>query len=240
VDDIIFSISMTNYNNVQYIETAIKSVLDQIYENFELLIVDDCSTDNSVQLIRKYKKKDSRIKFLKTDKQRGVANAHKLAFESAKGKYIAIVDSDDYIFPTALLEMKCFIDNNQDCGFWYSNYVKCDVNLRPIKSGPNHFPIVNNSIIHDKDAISHLKILKKADYEKSAKIDIKYIKAFDRDIVLRMEEVCKFAYYPRELYYWRGNKKGISRGKSAKEALRYYYMACEDAKKRRGLDNNKG
>lgn len=229
-----FSISMTLYNNEKYITEAIESVLNQTYKNFELIIVDDRSTDNSWNLVWKYCEKDDRIIIFKNKEHTGVAGAHKLAFHLAKGKYIVIVDSDDVIVSTALEEMKNFIDQHQDCGFWYSNYSHCDENLNRLRSGPNHFPVKGNTILKDKDAVSHLKVLRKADYFKHPDgIDIKYFKAFDRDLVLRMEEVCKFAYYDKELYLWRGNPKGISRRDGAKEALKYYRMACDEAVARR-------
>lgn len=230
-----FSISMTNYNNGQYIRQAIDSILNQTYQDFELIIVDDCSTDNSIAVINNYliHKKDSKIRLIALPNNVGVAGSHKEAFERSRGQYIAIIDSDDVVVPTALEEMKKFIDQNQDCGFWYSNYSHCDQNLNRIRSGPNHQHI--KTIIEDKDAVSHLKILRRSDYLRSARIDSYYIKAFDRDLVLKMEEVCKFAYYPKELYKWRGNKQGISRGKNGKIAYKYYLRACKEAIRRRGL-----
>ncbi|MFC0308282.1 glycosyltransferase family 2 protein [Gallibacterium trehalosifermentans] len=84
------------YNAEKYIETCIQSILKQTYQNWELLLVDDCSTDGSITLITPYLK-DKRIKLLKTIKNSGPAIARNIALQHAKGDYITFLDSDDII-----------------------------------------------------------------------------------------------------------------------------------------------
>lgn len=231
-----FTIGMANHNREQYIEEAIDSVLNQTFQDFELIIIDDCSSDKSEEIVKSYMKNSNKVKLFKTGKpQSGQPIAHKIGIENAQGTYYAIVDSDDFIVPTTLEEMNRFINANQQCGFWYSNYSKCDANLNRIESGPSHYPIQGGSILYDKNAVSHLKIFRIVDYYKSVGLDDRYVKAFDRDLTLRMEEVCEFAYYPKELYLWRGNRNGVSRGKNYPEAKRLFDMSINDAKKRRGI-----
>lgn len=76
-------------------QSAIDSVLSQTYQNFELLIVDDCSKDDSLQLIKRKAQSDSRIRVISLEKNAGVANARNVGIREAKGKYIALLDNDD-------------------------------------------------------------------------------------------------------------------------------------------------
>lgn len=87
------SVIMPSYNGGKYIKEAIESVLAQTYENFELLIIEDCSTDNSVKYIKEYQ--DSRIRLIINETNRGVAYSTNRGIELAKGKYIALLDDDD-------------------------------------------------------------------------------------------------------------------------------------------------
>ena len=88
------SIVMPTYNTSKYIEDSIRSVLSQTHKEWELLIVDDCSEDNTDEIIAPYLK-DTRIHYLKNEKNMGAALSRNRAIREAKGKYIAFLDSDD-------------------------------------------------------------------------------------------------------------------------------------------------
>lgn len=101
------SIIMPNYNGQDFVTKAIESVLAQTYTDWELVICDDCSTDNSLQIIEPYTQRDSRIKLIKNEVNRGVADTRNKAIELASGDYIAFLDSDDSWYPQKLeLQMK--------------------------------------------------------------------------------------------------------------------------------------
>ncbi|WML36751.1 glycosyltransferase family 2 protein [Clostridium sp. OS1-26] len=89
------SIIMPCYNSENYIEEAIKSVIGQTYENWELIIIDDCSNDNSISIVKKYCMQDKRILFYQNEKNIGTAKTRNKGVEFAKGQYIAFLDSDD-------------------------------------------------------------------------------------------------------------------------------------------------
>ena len=114
------SIVMPNYNCAKYIPETIKSVLAQTYINWELLFVDDCSTDNSVELVKKFN--DSRIKIFINEKNSGAAVSRNLALREAKGKYIAFLDSDDLWMP-AKLEKQIAYMKEKGYAFTYSDYI---------------------------------------------------------------------------------------------------------------------
>lgn len=94
------SIIMPCYNSEKYISESINSVLDQTYTNFELIIIDDSSTDTSINIISEYQ--DNRIKLIKSNTNQGVAAARNKGIVAAKGKYIAFLDSDDLWIPSKL------------------------------------------------------------------------------------------------------------------------------------------
>ena len=121
------SIIMPSYNTAEYIEESIKSVQNQIYENWELIIVDDCSTDNTDDILKKYIESDKRIHYLKNEKNSGAAVSRNRALREAKGKWIAFLDSDDLWLPTKLeRQLKYMKDNNYH--FSYTNYEEIDEN----------------------------------------------------------------------------------------------------------------
>lgn len=94
VDNLV-SIVTPLYNSEKFIEETIESVLKQTYSNWEMLIVDDCSTDLGPSIVKKYSKKDSRIKYIRMEKNKGAALCRNKAIELAKGEFIAFLDSDD-------------------------------------------------------------------------------------------------------------------------------------------------
>lgn len=94
------SIIMPSYNTASFISKTIESVLNQTYKNWELLIVDDCSTDDTDEIVSKYN--DKRIVYLKNEKNSGAAISRNRALRNAKGKWIAFLDSDDLWHPTKL------------------------------------------------------------------------------------------------------------------------------------------
>lgn len=92
-----FSIIMPVYNVEKYVEKSIRSILNQTYKNFELIVVNDGTKDNSMEIIRKIQKEDSRVKVY-SKKNGGVSSARNYGLKRATGDYVCFVDSDDYIY----------------------------------------------------------------------------------------------------------------------------------------------
>lgn len=92
-----FSVVMPVYNAEKYVAKAIKSVLDQTFRDFELILIDDCSTDGSYDICREYSERDERVTLVKTDYNKGVSNARNLGIKFVKGQYCTFIDSDDWV-----------------------------------------------------------------------------------------------------------------------------------------------
>lgn len=109
------------YNAEKFLHDTINSVLEQDYKNWEMILVDDCSKDNSEKIIREYEKNDKRIKYIKLEKNVGAAKTRNLALEKAKGRYIAFLDSDDVWKKNKLSKQIKFMED-RDIGFSFTEY----------------------------------------------------------------------------------------------------------------------
>lgn len=115
------SIITPSYNSVRYISECVESVLAQTYTNWEMIIVDDCSEDDSKQLITALSSNDIRIKTIFLDSNIGAAEARNIALAKAKGQYIAFLDSDDLWEPHKLERQISFMNKN-NIAFSYTTY----------------------------------------------------------------------------------------------------------------------
>lgn len=122
--DELVSIIMPSYNTGRFIKETIESVLAQTYSNWELIIVDDCSTDNTDEVVNQYLT-DERIHYIKNDTNSGAAVSRNRALREAKGKWIAFLDSDDLWEQDKLQKQISFMRDN-DYHFSYTNYIEID------------------------------------------------------------------------------------------------------------------
>lgn len=125
------SIITPNYNCGRFVAETIKCVQQQTYQNWEMIIVDDCSSDNSVEVIKEYASADKRIIFIQNEKNSGAAVSRNKALKVAKGKWIAFLDSDDLWQPNKLERQLEFMVKN-DYAFSYHEYTKMDEEGKPL------------------------------------------------------------------------------------------------------------
>lgn len=123
------SIIMPSWNTANYIGESIESVINQTYKNWELIIVDDNSSDDTDKVINKFK--DKRIKFFKNNKNLGAALTRNRALREAKGEWIAFLDSDD-LWSERKIEFQINYMNENGYTFSYHNYEKIDENSSPL------------------------------------------------------------------------------------------------------------
>jgi glycosyltransferase involved in cell wall biosynthesis len=113
------------YNCSEFLELTIRSVLSQTYQNWEMIMVDDCSRDDSLDIAQRYEQKDQRIKVMQLEKSSGAAVARNTAIAAAQGRYIAFLDSDDLWFPQKLEQQISFMLIH-NVSFSYTAYEKID------------------------------------------------------------------------------------------------------------------
>ena len=136
----IISVITPCYNGANYLVDCIESVLSQSFQDWEMLIVDDCSIDDSKYIITEYVKKDSRVKYYRTEQPSGSPTVPRnIGIDNAKGRYIAFLDCDDLWLPTKL-EEQLNVFNTHKCAMVFSNYEKISTqglsNNRIIKAPP--------------------------------------------------------------------------------------------------------
>lgn len=141
------SIITPNYNSEKFIAETISSVLKQTYEHWEMIIVDDASTDNSIKIINAYLEKDSRIQLHQLSKNVGAGVARNKAIELSKGSFIAFLDSDDLWLPKKLEEQISFMNRNK-YNFTHTSYE--EINENGVKT---------NKIINCKKKINYAQML---------------------------------------------------------------------------------
>lgn len=142
------SIIMPSYNSEKYVLDSINSVKNQTYQNWELLIIDDCSKDNSVAIIREAMKQDERIKLFENQKNEGAALTRNKGIMESKGRFICFLDSDDLWNKDKLINQIEFMKKRK-CSFSYTNYEFTD------SSG-----IPNNKIVNVPIKINYKQALK--------------------------------------------------------------------------------
>ncbi len=119
--DALVSIITPVYNAEKFIRETIESVQNQTYTNWEMLLINDCSTDSSAEIIKEKAAEDSRIKYIELDKNSGAAITRNTGISKAQGRYIAFLDSDD-IWKSDKLDKQLALIKEKDIGFCFTSY----------------------------------------------------------------------------------------------------------------------
>jgi FkbM family methyltransferase len=196
-----FSIVMANYNNGRFIAQAIDSVISQTLKDWELIIVDDCSTDDSIDVIKHYLT-DDRIRLIRRDANKGYVAALKTAIADVRSDTFGVLDSDDCLAAHAVETMYRHHIHSPDCGFIYSQFIHCDENLRSKQLGFCRVIPAGKTTL-DMQAVSHFKTFKLRDYLKTSGFDESMRYAEDKDIIYKMEEVTQLKFVDDCLYLYR-------------------------------------
>lgn len=176
----LISIIIPAYNNGIYINKCIESILNQTYRNIEIIIINDCSTDNTEDIIKKYLTKDNRIAYYYNEKNMGVGYTRNKGIELAKGKYIYFLDSDDYIEPTAISDLYNGIKEKDS--FCCTTLGFKEINgERESFDKPIYTYVIHSDSLSHKSSEYRLDVLKAVDsIEKYAKERNQYDKFYER------------------------------------------------------------
>ena len=169
---------MPTYNNAKYIKQAIESIYAQNYDNIEIIVVDDGSTDNTKEIVQQYKD----IKYFYIE-HKGIPFARNIVLEKAKGEYIAILDSDDYWLPNKLNTQMQYFKDHPDCEIVFTKYENFfeDEKLK-----------TNKRAMHEKMMEKFLKqylpssVIKKELFEKYGNFDENFSGVEDTEFLYRL------------------------------------------------------
>lgn len=207
------SIIVPTYNCKKYVKTTIDSILKQTYRNFEIIIIDDCSSDGTVDYILSLK--DNRIVLLINDKQSGAAFSRNRGIAAARGDYIAFLDGDDIWYETKLEEQMLFMKTN---GYFFSctDYDVVNENGLPQKivvSGPK---IANHKMFLKTDYIGCLTVMYKRDIYPDLAIPDTIYKRNDYALWIKLSEKAKCFRLKKVLASYRRTSSSLSSGKKSK------------------------
>jgi glycosyltransferase involved in cell wall biosynthesis len=237
------SVLIANYNNSKFLIEAIESVYTQTLDidEIEVIICDDCSTDDSVEILEELQSKYE-FDLLKNDKNLGVGATKARLTEASKGDWFIFLDSDDK-FKTDCLNMlwhHIYKLNNENLSMLYANSIRCDENGTLTEwSRSKSF---QGSLLVSKFEypIFHPIIYNRKKYNLTKGIDVHLKSADDFDLWYKMEEVGQIDFVNEPLYYYRINQNGVSQvgGDTQKwvQVMLEHAYCTGNAAKRRGLD----
>jgi len=215
------SVVMPTYNSGELIHQAIKSILNQTYTNFEFIIINDASTDNTLNIIKEYEKKDNRIKIINNKKNLDVEISRNKGLDIAKGKYIATMDSDDISLPQRFEKQVEFLEKNKDIFLIGTNYCQIDINNKKINNNVHVITDSNklkNHITNGKNKICHPSIMFRN--EKKIRYRPKIYYAGDYDFYLQLlSNNKKLSNLKEILLQYRVHSTQISTKKKYKQLL---------------------
>jgi glycosyltransferase involved in cell wall biosynthesis len=181
----LISIIIPVYNHEKFIRSTIESVISQTYNNWELLVVDDCSTDSSWKIIQEYEKKDSRIKAFKNEENKGLTYNWKFLIDNAKGEFLAFLEGDDFFYKENIKEKMEVFDKYPDLGMVYCNFSVIDEK--------------GNIIINNYNNFQNIRVYKNELIKPSEYLSSKYHLINSYGQIMVRKNVCNKVGYPRTL-----------------------------------------
>jgi glycosyltransferase involved in cell wall biosynthesis len=231
--NILFSLLLANYNNSLFFKDCLESVLKQSYTNWEVIFIDDCSTDNPLPIINSYADKDNRIKVFINETNKGCGFTKSRCIQLASGTICGFLDTDDALLPNALEIMIQSHIMNPDAAIVYSRRFHCNKKLKIQNVSPNDTGKFISQLA--TPLINHFATFKKAMYEQTTGIDACMKRAVDQDLYLKLEEKGNVVFVPEVLYLYRHNSNSISLFSNEYKAQAWHIYANSNACKRRNL-----
>ncbi|MBM6840539.1 glycosyltransferase [[Clostridium] spiroforme] len=200
----LISILIPTYNiGAKFLSQCLDSVLNQSYQNFEICIADDCSTNQeTLSTLKYYQNRDKRIKIVFRKENGHISNATNSALEIANGEYVGLLDNDDLLAPNALYEVVKALNDDYTIDMIYSDEDKLDLNGH--RCEPHFKPDFSPDTLLSLNYICHFTVIKKELMEKVGGFEVGLEGAQDYDLFLKVTEQTKnIKHIPKILYHWR-------------------------------------
>jgi glycosyltransferase involved in cell wall biosynthesis len=227
------SLIMTVHNREEYLGEAIASVQAQAYPNYELILWDDGSTDDSGEIAAHHAAQDPRIRHF-TAKHQGRNAALRAAHQQAQGQYIGWIDSDDRLTPATLAATVAFLEAEPDVGMVYTDHHIIDTQGNSLGYGHRcQIPYSKDRLLVDFMTF-HFRLIRRESLEQAGGIEPYFEAAIDYDLCLRLSEITTIKHLKVPLYEYRVHPQSMSH-QSRSRQVQYAKAAVEKAIKRRGL-----
>jgi len=206
------SVLMPAYNAKDYAGLAIESILNQTFADFEFIIIDDGSSDQTTLIIEKYAKEDGRIVFLKNNQNLKISQTLNLGLKIAKGEFIARMDADDWSYPERLGMQLDFMMAHPEVAINGANIEICDQNLNVlnVRTYPNTNSQIRNKIFRLNPFAHSVTFYKTEIAKKAGGYDANFNLAEDYDLYFRMGKYGEFANISKVLLKLRTHPQSLS------------------------------
>lgn len=198
------SIILPTYNGADYIRESIRTCLEQTHSAIELVIVDDCSTDETPRILQDYAA-DARVKVIRHPQNAKLPTALNTGFAQATGDYLTWTSDDNLFVPTAIEEMVAYLEEHPQVGFVYTDYDLIDEDgslIRRVEAGPPDH-------LRERCAITSF-LYRREVYEAVGDYDPKLFRIEDYDYWLRVAQHFNLAWYPKSLYLYRRHSGSLT------------------------------
>ena len=207
-NNVVISVIMSVYNASEYLVECMDSIINQTFDRFEFIIIDDCSTDNTCAMIEAYK--DPRIRLYKNEVNEGLTRNLNKAIALSNGKYIARMDADDISLPKRFERQYEFMEKNPDvglCGTWYEIFGDYE---KVVQYKTDHDEIVLKLLYQTQFSHPSVMMRKEVLDRFNIKYNTHYTTAQDYELWPRMTMVCRVTNVPEVLLRYRFHSENIS------------------------------
>lgn len=230
-----FSFLIANYNNGKYFKECFDSIIAQTYKNWEAIIVDDASTDNSVEIISELIKDDPRFILLKNEVNKGCGFTKRKTLEHATGEFCGFLDPDDAVTAHAVERSLSEYTSDKIVGT-YSKIMFCDGDLKPVSDYKKIKQVYNDKYFFNCPIqMNAFFTFRKSAYDKTEGINPELKSAVDQDLYLKVLEHGNPIFIKENMYLYRRHSMGISQDSSKSKAKTNFAKVIFDALKRRNI-----
>lgn len=212
---------IAHYNNFVYFQDCLESILVQTYQNFEVVIVDDCSSDGSFLQLQNLLAGDTRFRLFQNQENRGIGFTKRKCVELASGEICAFLDPDDALAPNAIEESIAAYQSSNIVGT-HSAIDFYDQKMQFLKKFNGTKAVRNNNpfFFNLRYELNHFFTFKKSAYLETTGINPELKSAIDQDLYLKIYERGKLQYIPESLYHYRLHQNGVSQDSTKKDNLK--------------------
>jgi glycosyltransferase involved in cell wall biosynthesis len=235
----LISLLVANFNNGEFIEETLQSAVNQTYPNIEIIVIDDASTDNSVEKIKAFIEKNhaANIHFFENEYNSGGCGSIKnQCIAVSKGEYFAFLDPEDTIELSAVEQlMSVHLQNPEKYSIVYCTHWLCNARLEPqsVSTWVGKIPDGQSHLTSTGGHISAFAVCNRKLYDKTLGINQLYYVAEDQDLYLKMEEIATVFYIDKPLYYYRKHDHNTSWNDQRRHRNLYWFHEAENEAYRR-------
>lgn len=205
------SIVLPTYNGAKYIKNSIQSIIAQTYTDWELIVIDDCSTDSTNTIVSEFAKKDKRIKLFKNEKNMRLPASLNIGFSKSKGEYFTWTSDDNLYKPCAIEQLIKTLQENVNIGLVFSRMENIDANGK--SKGLSYSPKEIEEL-HYHNIVGASFMYTRTVYDKIGDYDTNKFLMEDYDYWLRISRVYTIKYLPDVLYQYRQHKGSLTESRN--------------------------